>query len=257
MRSTVAARPASNVNVVTTNAPVVIGLQTRLTPTTATTRLDDTNVEPPNVGPVPNEQGTRTQEGAHNAPEATETNSLLADIISIIAGPKPSNPSKNEHLPNEENLTNENPQQVQQGTTAPEPSMTAAPGAQPTIQLGQSMTLQGATLTLTPGLSTTVGTGLEATYIEIVSDAAGQTTITLSSSGTAVTATVTNVPTTMTLASNFEASVTSAGMPGEYGSSSASAPALTSSRAEAVHLKHGTSLTLHVLMVFLGTGVAL
>ncbi|PVI06533.1 hypothetical protein DM02DRAFT_649655 [Periconia macrospinosa] len=71
---------------------------------------------------------------------------------------------------------------------------------QPTVAIGGLITLgPSATLTLTPGLSTTVGAGSAATQIAITTDNAGKTFIVLSSSGTAVTATVTKTLTTSTL----------------------------------------------------------
>ncbi|KAF2691550.1 hypothetical protein K458DRAFT_285154 [Lentithecium fluviatile CBS 122367] len=147
---------------------------------------------------------------------------------------------------------------MQQGTTeASSPSMTAAPGAQPTVALGQSMTLAGTIVTLTPGLSTTVGTGPAATYIEIISDNAGQTMITLSSSGTAVTATVTNAPITITVASDFDTSITQAATPGGPESSGTGAVASSSSEAGAVDITYGTNWLVNIAIGIVGLGAAL
>lgn len=93
------------------------------------------------------------------------------------------------------------------GTVAPGVTNTAP--TQDTIAIGNQITLGSATLSLTPGLSTTVGTGTDTTLIAIQTDSVSYTIITISSSGTAVTATVTNAPATMTLPkTGFEVSTT-------------------------------------------------
>jgi hypothetical protein len=246
--STVSTKPASNVNVITTSSLSVLGIHTSVALTAMTTRAADTNVQP-----APNEQSTQTRERqGSNALGATASNILLVEIISVAARPYPkeSNPSNNELSPNEQFS-----QDAQKGTTVSDPSVTAIADAQPTVQLGQSMTIGGTTLTLTPGLSTTIGTGSAATYIEIASDATGPgTIIMLSSSGTAVTATVTNAPTTMTVMSTFEASITSAGT---SRSSNAGAPASTSSMAQAVNTKDGDGWIVHMILISIGMSFAL
>ena len=68
------------------------------------------------------------------------------------------------------------------------------------------ITLGSITLTLTPGLSTFIGTGTSATLIAIQTDSASHTVIVISSSGTAITATMTVAPATVTLSKNNVAS---------------------------------------------------
>lgn len=101
---------------------------------------------------------------------------------------------------------------------------------QPSLALGATLTIGSATVTLTPGLSTTVGQG---TSIGITTDTQGQTLITVASSGTAVTATVTDAPATMTVPKNeFAASITAAARPGSaMGSGANRAVASSSSTA--------------------------
>ena len=80
---------------------------------------------------------------------------------------------------------------------------------QHTIAIGNQITLGSATLSLTPGLSTIIGSGTDTTLIAIQTDSVSYTVITISSSGTAVTATITDAPATVTLPkTGFEASIT-------------------------------------------------
>lgn len=82
--------------------------------------------------------------------------------------------------------------------------------AQNGIIVGDTVTLGSAILTLTPGLSTIIGTGSFTTLVTIQTDNASRTLITVSSSGTAITATITNAPATVTLPrTDFEVAVTS------------------------------------------------
>ena len=88
------------------------------------------------------------------------------------------------------------------------PSGAAAP-------LTTCKTLKG-TVTLTPGLSTTVGPEGDATFIGITTDTTGQTIITISSSGTAITATISDAPAVITLPkTGFEASITDVARAGD------------------------------------------
>ncbi|KAF2241802.1 hypothetical protein BU26DRAFT_170614 [Trematosphaeria pertusa] len=147
---------------------------------------------------------------------------------------------------------------MQQGTAQPTPGLTA-PGAQPTLVLGEPITLGPATLTLTPGLSTTVGTGSTAVYVGITINTAGQTIITVSSSGTAVTATITDAPATVTLPrTGFDASITGAARPGEHDSSSAGGvAATTSSKAGAMERIETMDCWVGIVLGIMGLGIAL
>lgn len=97
------------------------------------------------------------------------------------------------------------------------------------------ITLGSVVLTLTPGLSTSLGTGTSATLIAIQTDSASHTIIVISSRGTAITATMTVAPSTMTLSKNgFESSITgdaSGGVP----TSLRRVPAATTSSAAAAN----------------------
>jgi hypothetical protein len=115
--------------------------------------------------------------------------------------------------------------------TAPGP--TGPTGAEPTLALGKAFSLGDATLTLTPGLSTTVGSGAAATAIAITTNPVGQTIIVISSSGTAVSATVSKTAATLTLSApktGFDASITAAALPGDHSNTSGSASTSTASK---------------------------
>lgn len=71
------------------------------------------------------------------------------------------------------------------------------------------ITLGSVTLIPTPGLSTSLGAGTSATFIAIQTDSASHTIVVISSSGTAITATMTVAPVTVTLSkTGFESSTT-------------------------------------------------
>ncbi|KAG9187626.1 hypothetical protein G6011_05497 [Alternaria panax] len=71
-------------------------------------------------------------------------------------------------------------------------------------------------VTLTPGLSINLGGNMYPTMLELTTDATSNTLVTVSLSGTAVTATVRVALTTMTVPkSGFEASITDSARPGE------------------------------------------
>ncbi|KAF3004299.1 hypothetical protein E8E13_008766 [Curvularia kusanoi] len=87
------------------------------------------------------------------------------------------------------------------------PSSISSP--QDDVTVGNAITLGSTVVSLTPGLSTIVGTGTSTTLVAIQTDGASRTIIVISSSGTAVTATVTVAPATVTLPkSGFAPSIT-------------------------------------------------
>jgi hypothetical protein len=251
--------PASNTNIGVTRTLLVFGIHSSVAPTAAATLPTNTKSQPapnaqsvPDNQSVPEEQSTQTLKFVGpDASEAATSDGFLADIINVItlSDLKPSDPNSSQLFPGD------SPQPIQQGTA--KPSMTAAPGVRPTGLPVPSLTVGGATLILTPGLSTTVGTNPTATYIEIASGDAGQMIIRLSSKGTALTATVTNAAAIMTVATNLDVSGISTKTSGGLGSSSIIMLASASSTAEAVDLKDGTGWMVHIITVMLGMAVAL
>ena len=102
--------------------------------------------------------------------------------------------------------------QAQTGATIPGPITQEPVSIASAYDIGTKsnyITLGSVTLTLTPGLSTSLGTGTSATLIAIQTDSASHTIIVISSSGTAITATMTVAPATVTLSkNNFASSIT-------------------------------------------------
>ena len=85
------------------------------------------------------------------------------------------------------------------------------------VSVDGTITIGSEILTLTPGLSATVGPASDATFLGLATDINGNTLVTISSSGIAITATVSNVPATVSLPkTGFEASITAAARPGDY-----------------------------------------
>ncbi|EUC46122.1 hypothetical protein COCMIDRAFT_93750, partial [Bipolaris oryzae ATCC 44560] len=139
----------------------------------------------------------------------------------------------------------------------PGPGMPSATGSTPTSgAIPNSITLGSAIIALTPGVSTTIGPSSDQTLVAITTNAAGSTLVTISSSGVAVTATVSAVPTTVTLPkTGFEASITNVARPGVVTSSRPLST--TSSKAMAVGNKKSevgwwTSAMLGVVGLVLG-----
>ena len=111
------------------------------------------------------------------------------------------------------------------------PAVTATGPTRDTIAISNQITLGSATLSLTPGLSTIIGTGTDTTLIAIQTDSVSYTIITISSSGTAVTATITDAPATVTLPkTGFEASITDSTGSGVATSYTGQVTAATSSK---------------------------
>lgn len=104
--------------------------------------------------------------------------------------------------------------QTDGNSITPGPGMPSATGTTPGA-IPNSITLGSAVIALTPGVSTTIGPSSDQTLVAITTNAAGSTLVTISSSGVAVTATVSAVPTTVTLPkTGFEASITDVARPG-------------------------------------------
>jgi hypothetical protein len=222
-----------SVEVVTTSTPSLVNIHTELEPTTQE-RVAEASQTP---GTIPMQPGDTP---TPNEPQATSTPSyLLLDIVSRIGipvsstgvGSNPSDhslPTTAETGPGDESgpsQSNANVQSQQATEAGPGPS-TSPPESVPVVTAGGEITLGSAVLTLTPGLSSVLGDGATATYIAITTDAGGQTFITVSSSGTAVTATITDAPATLTKARTaLEASITTAARPSIVDGTSADASA--------------------------------
>ncbi|KAJ4358148.1 uncharacterized protein N0V89_002727 [Didymosphaeria variabile] len=234
-------------DVVTTSTPSLVNIHTEVVPTTQQ-RLGRPSETPVGIPTRPEDSPTP------GVPQATPSpDSLLLDIVSRIAisassTGSGSNPPNN-RLPatSETGLSNNDdptPQthanaQSQQATEAGSSASIAPVGSAPEITAGGQITLGSAILTLTPGLSSTLGDGATATYVEITTNDAGQTLITVSSNGTAVIATVTEAPAAVTKPkTGFEASITTAARPATLDSTGDdNTVPTTSSRGSAVPQK--------------------
>lgn len=243
---------------VTTRSPTIINIRTSAaleTPalSTAIGLLTDNNARPASTENRQPQQATSVH-GTGNpnpqavpdapvpAPQQTVENDLLLQIISRMGVSQPvapdvqsaplSSPTGSDYeaddVPAQRQIT---PGLSSTGVV----EVTSSP--QTTLAVGGLVTLGSATLSLTPGLSTTVGTGTSATFIGITTDSLGQTFITVSSSGTAVTATVSDAPVTETHSTtDFGASITDAAIPGALSTSrTTGVAASTSSKSGAVH----------------------
>ncbi|ORY17392.1 hypothetical protein BCR34DRAFT_37041 [Clohesyomyces aquaticus] len=182
-------------------------------------RLDPTNapVSPSNTPNLNGDNGGTTG-GKNGNPEGgsdptaptgnaasqqpTPGGQLLDEIISKLG---PGNPEESHNTaPNggQQNIPGAKNTDLAAATGSP---VTAAPE----LTLAQAITLGSATLTLTPGLTTAVGTGSSLTSVELTTNYLGQTIIVISSSGTAVSATITSGPVTATSArTGFDAATT-------------------------------------------------
>lgn len=155
------------------------------------------------------------------------------------------------------------PAQLAQVTPGPKAASdvngTPVQAVQATLPLGGMITAGSATLTLTPGLSTTIGTASGATFIAITTNSAGQTLITVSASGTATTATVAIASATLTLSgTGFGAIITDVARPGDYKTSTAGrVAAATSSKAGASHARLESDLWTRLLLGTMGFAMVL
>lgn len=146
---------------------------------------------------IPTVIGIQTQYSVGRPPPTSQpsaTSGILDEIISRIGDPAPTARASNGPNGGNQDIT--------------EPSMPA------TVPVNDRITLGPATLNLTPGLSTTIGTGTAATIVAMTTNDAGQTIIVVSSSGTAISATVVKTAITFTAPrSGFDAILTDAAKP--------------------------------------------
>ena len=125
---------------------------------------------------------------------------------------------------------------------------------QTVISAGGTITIGSETLTLTPGLFTTFGPVSDATFLGLATDTNGNRLVTISSSGIAITATVSNAPATVTLPkTGFEASITAAARPGDY----ATRMGGTSSTSRAVGVGRGSEIGWWTIAVLGVAGIGL
>ncbi|KAH7402406.1 hypothetical protein BKA66DRAFT_448693 [Pyrenochaeta sp. MPI-SDFR-AT-0127] len=254
--------------VVTTRRPAILNVRTSTTPTV--TQSPSNNNLPGNADDNDKEDGPGQptgNPGAGNAlndpvlvPSQPAGNSLLDNIVSRLGDAQPEAQAPQPLPPATaagDNTVVIAQQQATAGPTAPGAANTASP--QVTVAAGGSVTLGTATLTLTPGLSTTIGSDTDATFVGITTNTAGQTIITISSSGTAITATVTDALATITLPkTGFEASITDIAGPGGMSTSrAAGAAASTSSRGAAMDSRGGLDWWTGTALGILGLGVVL
>lgn len=218
--------------------------------------------------PVANPAGTIPSTIVLPNPQQTSQNSLLLDVVSrlgqtgSVAQPTSSSSGTTDAsgedssgttgASGEDSLVNPVAPSQKDGIT-PGPGMPSATSP-PSVIAGNSITLGSVVLTLTPGVSTTIGPNSDQTFIAITTNVAGTTLVTISSSGTAVTATVTTTPTILTLSkTGFEASITHAARPERYTSklstTTSSGLAVENRRSE---VALWTSAILGFLPVFFG-----
>ncbi|KAA8614809.1 repeatdomain containing protein [Pyrenophora tritici-repentis] len=234
--------------VITTTRPTIIKIETntakRTDPIATPVRgIDTTKSEGSHRQPVTATQadtipkvpgqplGSRTEGGASSTlvptPQATGKSGLLLDVISGLGETL----SSTQESPLASSTTDGSGQLVKptgsdSGRAPSQPPITPGQGLpsstdttspQVTVPAGGTVTIGSETLTLTPGLSTTVGPATDATFLGLATNKNGSTLVTISSSGIAITATVSNAPATVTLPkTGFEASVTTAARPGDY-----------------------------------------
>ncbi len=163
-------------------------------------------------------------------PQQTGQNSLLLAIVSQIGGaPSVVQPTQPASLATDSlgqpvvptnNEGGGNSATAQPATTPSSgmPSSTniaSPPQTTPAVGVG-SFVYGSSTLTLTPGLNTNIGSNFFPTFVELTTDAKGNTLVTVFSDGTAVTATVRVTSTTMTIPiSGYEASMADSTGPAE------------------------------------------
>ncbi|KAH7078897.1 hypothetical protein BKA63DRAFT_563564 [Paraphoma chrysanthemicola] len=224
--------------VLVTQTPTIIDIQTNTVPTSSPGNGGNGNNQLRPASNAVTSYSVRPGIGPAVPAQETPGSNLLLDIISRIGdSQQPAPPTPVAALL--AGTQTDTPAQLAQVTPGPKAAsdVNNAPiqAAQATLPLGGMITAGSATLTLTPGLSTTIGTGNGATFIGIVTNSAGQTLITVSASGTATTATVAIASATLTVSgTGFGASITDVARPGDYKSSSAGrAAAVTSSKAGA------------------------
>ncbi|KAF1934007.1 uncharacterized protein M421DRAFT_110339 [Didymella exigua CBS 183.55] len=215
------------------------------------------------IQPTPGQSTAGSKPSPENLPaqgqSASTGNALLDTIISHLGnaqpGTQPAQPAQptqhslqttggsDEHFAQESaaaptDTTHVGPRESAQGWDVGSGQITRAPAntasARDSIAVGTVITLGSAAISLTPGLSTVVGTGTDTTLIALQTDGASHTIITVSSSGTAVTATLSNAPATLTLPkTGFEASITDSAGRGVATSRAAVTAVSTSSRGVA------------------------
>ncbi|CAO2657422.1 Nn.00g035480.m01.CDS01 [Neocucurbitaria sp. VM-36] len=241
-----AVNPAEqNDQVVTTRRPTVLNIETNIRPTI-------TQSTPSNNGPGRannNESEDKTAQPTSNpapAPQQSERNYLLDNIVSRLGDAVSSAQTTQALFSVTGGGGGGGGDFTAQRQQAPATLGSITSGGadiifpQATIAPGGVVTIESATLTLTPGLSTTVGSAADATFVGITTDSTGHTIITISSSGTAVTATVTDVAATVTLSKiGFDASITDVARPGVLTASTAAGVAASTSSKGAAGERSG------------------
>lgn len=263
--------PTQTDQLVTTLRPAILNVRTSTAPT-VTQRPPNNNTPGSGDSNDNNEKEDGSQQPTGNsgpgnalndlvpAPSQTAGSSLLDNIVSLLGEAQPE-VQANQLLPAATGVDGNTAlvphQQVTPGPATPGAADTALP--QVTVAAGGSITLGTATLTLTPGLSTTFGLDTSATFVGITTDSTGHTILTISSSGTAITATITNTLATITLPkTGFEASITDIAGPGGLSTSRATgAAASTSSRGAATESRGGLGWWTGLVVGILGLGAIL
>ncbi|KAL1612687.1 hypothetical protein SLS60_000916 [Paraconiothyrium brasiliense] len=254
----------ASVDVVTTRTPTLVSIHTEVEPTT------QQGVGRPTE--TPGGMPTRPEDSpTPGVPQATSSpDSLLLDIVSRIGIPASSTgsgPAPPDNLlsatsetgqssnvdPTQTAAIAQSQQAMEAGSSASISPVESAPG----ITASGQITLGSAILTLTPGLSSTLGDGATATYVAITTNDAGQTLITVSSSGTAVIATITEVPAAVTKPiTRSEASITTAARSASLDSTGAdNTVATSSSRGLAVSQRADIGQWFYVGMGLAGLGL--
>lgn len=217
--------------IITTDQPIIITVHTEISASGFQPDLSDPasgkehsskpsgpNGSPSALSGSPEREHTTTGPSAAEPQVTPGGSDLLNEIISRVGNAQPgAQPTGQPAVP-----TDGSP--APNGNIVPSGNLGTAPandntqqGSQSSLAVGAPITLGSATLTLTPGLSTTVGTGSDATAVAINTNASGSTIIIISSSGTAITAIVTKAKTTITSSASrtgFDASISEEARPG-------------------------------------------
>lgn len=214
---------------------------------------------------VDNIAGGETSSATGTTPQQTGQNSLLLKIVSQFGGTlsniQPASPTTNSLAQPVAPASNDNggSSASAQPATTPDSNMpsdtntTPAPQVTPVVGTG-SLIIGSWTVTLTPGLSINLGGNIYPTVLEMTTDATGNTLVTVSSSGTAVTATVRVALTTMTVAkSGFEASITNSARPSEE----TAGLATTSSKGASADKRSALEWWMGAVLGILGFGIVM
>jgi hypothetical protein len=259
---------------VTTTRPTILNLETNIATWAAQT--SEGNNEEPIIITGPNNVRSSTMPGqtadnnagGEDSSATGSANGLLLDIVSHIGGAlsnvqptQPASPATNGLGQPVAPTNTDNRESGASALPATTPG-SGMPSNTNMVSSGQTTAAGGVgefvyrtqTLTLTPGLSTNIGSNWFPTYVELTTDAKGNNLVTVFADGTAVTATVRVAPTTMVIPkSGFEASTTDSANPSEQ----TGKLAITSSKGAGPDRRSELELWMGAVLGVLGIGTIL